>query len=71
TNEAEHLQHLQAVLEVMRAHTLYAKQSKCIFLAPQVEYLGHVLSAQRVATDPSKIQVMALWPIPNTLKQLR
>nr|GEV85513.1 hypothetical protein [Tanacetum cinerariifolium] len=67
----EHLQHLQVVLKVMRAHTLYAKQSKCIFIAPQVEYLGHVLSAQGVATDPLKIQVMALWPIPNTLKQLK
>ncbi|GJY77978.1 reverse transcriptase [Tanacetum coccineum] len=45
--------------------------SKCIFLAPQVEYLGHVLSAQGVATDPLKIQAMASWPIPKTLKQLR
>ncbi|GJS61624.1 putative mitochondrial protein [Tanacetum coccineum] len=70
-SETEHLQHLKAVLEVMRAHTLYAKQSKCIFLAPKVEYLGHVLSAQGVATDPLKIQAMASWPIPKTLKQLR
>nr|GEX53632.1 Ty3/gypsy retrotransposon protein [Tanacetum cinerariifolium] len=46
-------------------------QSKCIFLAPKVEYLGHVLSAQGLANDPLKIQAMALWPIPKTLKQLR
>nr|GEW63550.1 hypothetical protein [Tanacetum cinerariifolium] len=70
-NETQHLQHLQAVLEVMRINTLYAEQSKCILLAPQVEYLGHVLSAQRVATDPLKIQAMAAWPIPQTLKKLR
>nr|GEV00618.1 putative mitochondrial protein [Tanacetum cinerariifolium] len=70
-NEAEHLQHLQEVLEVIRTHTLYAKQITYIFLAPQVEYLGHVLSAQGVAIDPSKIQAMATWPILTTLKQLR
>ncbi|GJT41734.1 retrotransposon-related protein [Tanacetum coccineum] len=70
-SEKEHLQHLKAVLEVMRVHTLYAKQSKCIFLAPQVKYLGHVLFAQGVATDPLKIKAMTSWPIPKTLKQLR
>nr|GEW21691.1 reverse transcriptase [Tanacetum cinerariifolium] len=70
-NEAKHLQHLQEVLDVTRTHTLYAKQNKYTFLAPQVEYLGHVLSAQGVATDPLKIQAMASWHIPITLKQLK
>ncbi|GJT47496.1 putative mitochondrial protein [Tanacetum coccineum] len=70
-NEAEHLRHLQEVLEVMRAYTLYAKQSNCTFLAPQVEYLGHVLSSQGVATDPLKIQAINSWLIPTTLKQLK
>ncbi|GKB47621.1 reverse transcriptase [Tanacetum coccineum] len=70
-NEAKHLQHLQVVLEVMRAHTLYAKQIKCTFLVPRVEYLGHVLSAQGVATNPLKIQAMVSWHIPTTLKQLK
>ncbi|GJW88274.1 putative nucleotidyltransferase, ribonuclease H, partial [Tanacetum coccineum] len=70
-NEEERLQHLQPVLEVIRVNTLYAKHRKCTFLVPQVEYLGHVLSAQGVATDPLKIQTMASWLIPTTLKQLR
>ncbi|GJU46655.1 putative mitochondrial protein [Tanacetum coccineum] len=70
-NESEHLQHLQQVLEVMRAHALYAKHSECTFLAPQVEYLGHVMSSQGVAIDPLQIQAMNSWPIPTTLKQLR
>lgn len=49
-------------------HQLYAKMSKCAFGVPTVEYLGHVISAQGVATDPKKIQIVQQWPIPRNLK---
>ena len=55
----------------MRHHKLYAKQSKCVFGTSQVEYLGHVISAQGVATEPSKIKAMETWPQPKNIKQLR
>nr|GEV36521.1 reverse transcriptase domain-containing protein [Tanacetum cinerariifolium] len=32
---------------------------------------SHIISAQVVSTDPSKIEAMQKWPIPLTLKQLR
>ncbi|GKD20293.1 putative mitochondrial protein [Tanacetum coccineum] len=54
----EHVEHLKNVLEVMRQHQLYAKLSECVFGSKQVEYLGHVISALGVATDPSKIKAM-------------
>nr|GEV19300.1 reverse transcriptase domain-containing protein [Tanacetum cinerariifolium] len=37
----------------------------------RVEYLGHIISAQGVSTDPSKIDSMQKCLIPSTLKQLR
>ena len=36
-----------------------------------MEYLGHVISEKGVATEPTKIQVMANWPTLSNIKQLR
>ncbi|GKA72090.1 gypsy/ty3 retroelement polyprotein [Tanacetum coccineum] len=70
-NLKEQCDHLAQVLQVMKDNTLYAKKSKCYFVVPQVEYLGHIILAQGVSTDLSKIEAMQKWPIPSTRKQLR
>lgn len=36
-----------------------------------MEYLGHVVSAAGVATEPSKVSAMMKWPTPVNAKQLR
>ena len=67
----EHIHHLKGVFAVMRKNQLFAKMSKCAFAVPRVEYLGHYISAQGIATDPAKIKAVMEWPVPRTLKQLR
>lgn len=54
----EHVQHLSLVFEGLRKHILFSKKSKCTFAVPEIEYLGHVISAQGVHTDPTKVEVM-------------
>ncbi|XP_057803459.1 uncharacterized protein LOC131018771 [Salvia miltiorrhiza] len=56
--EGEHLLHLRHVLTVMREQSLFAKGSKCQFHRSEIEYLGHIISGEGVATDPSKIGSM-------------
>ncbi|KAJ8773305.1 hypothetical protein K2173_028482 [Erythroxylum novogranatense] len=68
---ADHLCHLWVVFEVLQKNQLFVKKSKCVFGGTCVEYLGHYISTQGVATDPTKIQAVMDWPIPTTLKQLR
>ncbi|GJX64110.1 transposon ty3-G gag-pol polyprotein [Tanacetum coccineum] len=67
----DHTLHLRTMLDIMRHHKLYANRSKYVFGTDKVEYLGHVIFAKGVATDPSKVEAMSKWPVPTTLKQLR
>jgi hypothetical protein len=48
----EHLRHLELVLELLSQNQFFAKLSKCVFAVPQVDYLGHVISANGVTPDP-------------------
>jgi hypothetical protein len=36
-----------------------------------LEYLGHIISSQGVATDKSKISAMLHWPTPTTITDVR
>jgi hypothetical protein len=54
-NEEEHEQHLRIILQRFRDHQLYAKFSKCTFWLKEVPFLGHVISAEGITVDPSKI----------------
>jgi hypothetical protein len=60
-SEEEHAEHLRVVLTRLRDHQLYAKFSKCEFWLREVQFLGHVLSAEGVAVDPGKVKDILNW----------
>ncbi|KAA3460763.1 Transposon Ty3-I Gag-Pol polyprotein [Gossypium australe] len=66
----DHLFHLREVLQVLRSHQLYAKRSKCVFGATQVEYLGHVISQGVVSMDQERVVGVLDWPPPKSGKEL-
>jgi hypothetical protein len=68
---AEDLHHIRQVLSAMHAHQLFLKLSKCSFGETSVAYLGHVVSAEGVAMDVSKIQSITEWPRPRSVRTLR
>jgi hypothetical protein len=55
-SEEEHAQHLQVILQRLRDYQLYAKFSKCAFWLKEVPFLRHVISAEGITVDPSKVQ---------------
>jgi hypothetical protein len=68
---SEHLRHVRLVFEQLQAHKLYLKKSKCFFGARSVAYLGHVISADGVAMDGEKVQVVLSWPPATTDRAIR
>jgi len=57
-NEEEYVEHLVAVLMLLREHKLYAKLNKCSFFQTEVHYLGHVVSKEGIAVDLEKIRAI-------------
>ncbi|KAK1629506.1 hypothetical protein QYE76_003821 [Lolium multiflorum] len=70
-DKAEHAEHLRIVLQTLREHQLYAKFSKCEFWLDQVEFLGHVISKDGIAVNPSKVASVLDWEAPKNVKEIR
>ena len=70
-NKEEHVEHLRIVLEVLREHHLYGKLSKFEFWLEEVQFLGHVISSQGIAVDPSKIETVLKWERPQIVTEVR
>jgi hypothetical protein len=70
-NEDEHEQHLRIILQWLHNHQLYAMFSKCAFWLKEVTFLDHVISAEGIAVDPSKVQEVLDWKSLRSVMQIR
>ena len=69
--QKEHAEHLRLVLGVLRVKQLYAKLSKCEFCMDEVQFLGHVISAQGIVVDLAKVEAMVKWESPKSATEIR
>lgn len=67
----QHLARLDLVLDRFAHENLKVKLSKCSFFKSRVSFLGHVISAEGVSTDPEKIRAVAEWRRPQDLQELK
>ena len=70
-NVAECSRNLMEVLDRIRKAKLKLKPSKCDLFKRKISYLGHIISAAGVETDPKKIQVVREWPVPSYVTDVR
>ena len=63
--EEEHKRAVQRVLEVLAEHKLFLCPEKCEFHWKEIEYLGLVISENKVAMDPVKVAGVRDWPTPE------
>ncbi|KAL4004005.1 hypothetical protein ACER0C_003718 [Sarotherodon galilaeus] len=65
------LSHLSEVFSAIRRAGLRLNPAKCRLLARETTFLGHVISAQGIATDSAKVAAVRDWPTPSNVKELR
>ena len=70
-NISDHLQKLREVLTRLQEAGLKIKPIKCFLMQRSVHYLGHVVSAEGVKTDPTKVSCVREWPVPTDAKELQ
>jgi hypothetical protein len=67
----DHEHHLRIVLGRLRAHQLYAKLSKCEFWLEKIAFLGHILTAEGIEVDSSKVEAVSKWKQPSNVSEVQ
>jgi hypothetical protein len=67
----EHCRITCLVVDHMREHKLYLQPEKCEFEKVRIEYLGVIISHNKVEMDPVKIAGVADWPMPSNKKEVQ
>ncbi|KAJ8416826.1 hypothetical protein AAFF_G00327040 [Aldrovandia affinis] len=62
---------LWEVFTAIRKAGLYLNPKKCPLFRRETAFLGHVVSADGIATDPAKTTAVRDWPPPTNVSNLR
>ncbi|CAF2848289.1 unnamed protein product [Rotaria sp. Silwood2] len=65
----EHQRHVDEVLSILSNAHFKVSPSKCQIAAPQIEFLGHIVTATTVQPKPEKLQAILDIQPPRTLSQ--
>ena len=67
----EHEENLKLVLQCLREHKPYAKLSNCSFFQLEIHYLGHVITRDGIAVNPTKTGVILEWSALKNVHEVR
>jgi hypothetical protein len=67
----EHVRRLSLVFDRIRDADFKLNLAKCTFVAPEVIYLGHKVSASGITPDETMVKAIRDFPTPGTLKEVQ
>ena len=68
--KAEHLENLRRVFAALDNYGLKLQLDKCVFFAPEVSYLGYIISKDGLCASEERVQAILQYATPTDLKQL-
>jgi hypothetical protein len=71
SSETEHCQNLDRVMDRLKSGGVTLKESKCVFAAPSVEYLGHVIDKDGLHPSKEKVRAIQEAPEPRNVTELK
>jgi RNA:NAD 2'-phosphotransferase (TPT1/KptA family) len=66
-----HFEHLEEVFRRLRSSKMKLNPSKCVFLVPDLIFLGNKICEGGIGPDPDKVKSMLEYPAPTNQKKLR
>ncbi|KAI1002443.1 hypothetical protein K3495_g5761 [Podosphaera aphanis] len=70
-NQDDHRRHVNLVLDKLKGAGLQLDIKKCSFKAPEVKYLGLVISCRGIEMDSTKVECVRSWKIPSCVKDIQ
>ena len=62
---------LTLIFERLRSYGLQLKSTKCHLFRSSVPFMGHIVDRRGLECDPTKIEDVKSWPVPDCLKSVR
>jgi len=69
-NYKAHMHHVQMVLERLWEYKLYINLKKCSFYVTSINFLGFIISVNRVLIEKSRVDAIREWPYPTTFREV-
>lgn len=70
-SEEEHMKHISLVINALHKANMKIANEKSHFFKKTIEFLGHIITYNKITVDPEKVATIRDYAEPKTLKQLR
>ena len=67
----EHVEHVKAVIDILRREKLYLSKRKLHFIQPVLKLLGRIIDDEGIRMDPDKVDSVLKWKVPTNRNLLR
>ena len=70
-SEADHIKHIEAIFQKLKAAGLKLKESKCDFFKSEIHYLGHLNPVDGIQPLSEKLDSIWYMPQPRSPKEIK